>query len=108
MASPFPGMDPYLEAPSLWETVHHWILSALAEELGEAVPDRYWVAIEKRVYAAEPEDLVLVGRPDASVVGLPRGRGPTRGGTAVLAPVVEVSLPVPDQVREGYLEIRDP
>ena len=32
MPSPFPGMDPYLEAPSIWPDLHH----SLAAELGAA------------------------------------------------------------------------
>jgi hypothetical protein len=27
MPSPFPGMDPYLEAPELWPDVHHRLIS---------------------------------------------------------------------------------
>ena len=33
MPSPFPGMDPYLEAPELWPDVHHELLSVLRELL---------------------------------------------------------------------------
>jgi len=28
MPSPFPGMDPYLEEPSGWPSVHHWLIAA--------------------------------------------------------------------------------
>ena len=68
MPSPFPGMDPYLEHPALWPTVHHWMISVLAEALGSVVPEHYWIAIEERAYRVNPEDLMLVGRPDASLV----------------------------------------
>jgi hypothetical protein len=40
MPSPFPGMDPYLEALATWGTVHHWIISAPAETLGTLLPSR--------------------------------------------------------------------
>src|SRR5262249_51390142 len=108
VASPFPGMDPYLEEPSIWETVHHWVISVLAEVLGDALPDRYWVAVEKRTYLADPEDLVLIGRPDASVVGVKPEEEPGRAAVATLPAAVAVTLPLPDRVRESYLEIRDP
>ena len=29
MASPFPGMDPYLERPTLWPDVHHELISEI-------------------------------------------------------------------------------
>jgi hypothetical protein len=107
MTSPFPGMDPYLENPSGWETVHHWIISVLAERLGQVLPEWYWVAIERRTYLPEPEDLMLVGRPDASVVGSGALRE-SRSGAATLVSCVEVAVPMPNVIREGYLEIRDP
>jgi hypothetical protein len=31
MRSPFPGMDPYLEHPSLWPDVHNRLIVAIAE-----------------------------------------------------------------------------
>jgi hypothetical protein len=108
MPSPFPGMDPYLVNPALWETVHHWLISGLAEQLSAVLPEPYWVAIEQRTYLAGPEDLALVGRPDASVVGTASPAPDAPGGVATLAPAVEVTLPIADRIREGYLEIRDP
>ncbi len=106
MPSPFPGMDPYLEHPARWESVHHWLIPALGELLGEAVPEHYRVAIERRVYLLDPDDLVLVGRPGSSVVGPAR---PTLGDGAIatLSPSVEVALPIPDDIRQGYLEVRE-
>jgi hypothetical protein len=33
MASPFPGMVPYLEEPSGWPSVHHWLICAIGGPL---------------------------------------------------------------------------
>ena len=44
MRSPFPGMDPYLEAPTRWPGVHHHLLSAIAETLGDALAPAFIVA----------------------------------------------------------------
>jgi len=33
MPSPFPGMDPYLEAPDLWPDVHARLIAQIAEQL---------------------------------------------------------------------------
>jgi hypothetical protein len=30
MASPFPGMDPYLENPELWSAIHSRLIVAMA------------------------------------------------------------------------------
>ena len=52
MASPFPGMDPYLDHPDLWSDVHHRLITVLADTIDytrDAVPplegeDAIWAA----------------------------------------------------------------
>ncbi|MBX9581566.1 MAG: DUF4058 family protein, partial [Gemmataceae bacterium] len=40
MPSPFPGMNPYLEHPAVWEDVHDRFLVYAAEALSaQALPD---------------------------------------------------------------------
>lgn len=39
--SPLPGMDPYLEYPSLWTDVHHRIINAIAEQLQTYLVPQY-------------------------------------------------------------------
>ena len=34
MPSPFPGMDPYLEHPQLWQEVHSRLIVAISDALG--------------------------------------------------------------------------
>ncbi|MEO1590921.1 MAG: DUF4058 family protein [Cyanobacteria bacterium J06632_22] len=49
MSSPFPGMDPYVEHPSLWQEFHSRLIVAIADDLGPQRRPKYRVAIEKRV-----------------------------------------------------------
>jgi hypothetical protein len=51
MVSPFPGMNPYLEAPALWSEVHSWMIVELARLLNAKIVPKYRAAVEKRVYA---------------------------------------------------------
>lgn len=116
MASPFPRMDPYLENPELWAEVHHRLIVALAELFGEiadnlapALRPKYRVAIEKRVYSTMGEDSLLIGIPDVAVLG--NSAAQQTQPTATL-PVrhkmpVQIALPMPEEVQEGYLEIRE-
>lgn len=39
--SPFPGMDPYIEACDRWEDFHCKLISEIEHALAQAVPDRY-------------------------------------------------------------------
>lgn len=107
MPTPFPGMDPYLEHPDLWPDVHHRLIVTLADYLVPRLRPRYYVSIEQRTYRAGLTGLTFIGRPDAAVVAesgpayfpAPAAdAGPTR--------TVTVELPVPDTVRETYLEVR--
>ena len=76
MTTPFPGMDPYLEHPALWEDVHTRLIVAIADALGPQVRPHYRVAVERRTYLAvfAPEEYELVGKPDVSHL-MPYGIG---------------------------------
>jgi hypothetical protein len=107
MASPFPGMNPYLEHPEFWSEVHHRLIVAMADAIVESLPFDYHVAIEKRTYWATPEDAVLVGIPDVTVFSQQATN--RQSATAVASPpeAITVNLPIPEEVKEGYLEIRE-
>ena len=52
MPTPFPGMDPYLERPGMWEEVHTRLIVAIADTLGPQVRPNYRVGVEQRTYLA--------------------------------------------------------
>src|SRR5205823_3049838 len=64
MPCPFPGMDPYLEHPTLWPGVHNGLLAALQLALAPQLRPRYYIALEERVYVTEPDQRAFIGRPD--------------------------------------------
>jgi hypothetical protein len=106
MESPFPGMDPYLEHPSLWPDVHNRLIAALADDLSERVAPRYYVGLERRTYLLKADDLVFVGRPDIAVA--------SASEVSVLVPqpttsvtVLEVEVPMQYEVSENFLEIHE-
>ena len=107
MRTPFPGMDPYLEHPGLWPDVHNALVVRLRDELAPRLRPRYFVALEQRTYLNEPEGLVFAGRPDTVVVS-PRLHEPQPQyrSEAATEGMVTVELPLPDELRETYLEVR--
>ncbi|ASC73591.1 hypothetical protein XM38_045620 [Halomicronema hongdechloris C2206] len=111
MPSPFPGMDPYLEAPNLWPEVHSRLIVGMADTLGPMLLPDYYVAIEQRTYLNTPTDNVLVGIPDVSVVAQrDRTTSPSTGSVATVSPSDHpqtVTIPLAEEVRERYLEIRE-
>lgn len=50
MRSPFLGMNPYLEHPELWSSVHSRLIVAIADALADTLSQDYRIEIEKRTY----------------------------------------------------------
>lgn len=112
MPSPFPGMDPYLERPGFWPGVHHWLIIEIGRFLSPQLRPKYRVAVEVRTYQTTGGSM-LVGLPDVAVQRVQassRSDQYDRQNVAVLsapAESVTVTLPMPEMVKEGYLEIRE-
>jgi len=104
MKPSFPGMNPYLEHPSLWREVHFWLIAQLAKSLNPVFVPKYRAAVEKRVYL----DSVLVGIADAAIFqSNPATKLNSVVTTEVLSKPVKVTLPQSEEITERYLEIRE-
>lgn len=113
MPSPFPGMDPYLEDPTLWPGVHHRLITYIANALQQQVRPRYHARIGERIYILHPPralypDVLLIRRP----VGEPAPVGVYTQVTerAVTTKEEEFETPIvltlpPVEHREPFIEI---
>jgi Protein of unknown function (DUF4058) len=109
MPSPFPGMDPFLEEPDWWPTVHHELISLLWTELNRRMPKGYVATIEERVFLVEPPQIRY---PDVQVVKRRRKREQSAGRMPAVAvldadPAVDIEFP-PAEFRETFVEIHVP
>lgn len=109
MASPFPGMNPYLEHPAIWQEFHSRLIVAIADDLGPRLRPKYRAAVEKRIYEDASNDLTFVGRPDTTVFRTSRDMERVTAGKSNLMSTepIRVEVPMPEEFRERYLEIRD-
>jgi hypothetical protein len=109
MPTPFPGMDPYLEQRGIWEQVHTSLIVAIQYHLTPLLRPKYRVAIEQRSYLTLlPPGDQLVGVPDALITAPDRSGSASVMVMAAIAAEPEVGvLPMAEEVRERYLEIRD-
>ena len=116
MPSPFPGMDPYLEA--YWDDVHHRLCTYAADALAELLPGGLVARTERRlVIAAEGESGGAGFSPDALVLteagGGDEGDGGGGATTAVLAPAgvtaarPHLVLANDEPVEQPYVNILD-
>ncbi|MCA9153814.1 MAG: DUF4058 family protein [Planctomycetales bacterium] len=107
MPSPFPGMDPFIEAGGFWPDFHAGFITYMREWLVEALPDDYDVRIDERINFIHVEDDRLQRfKPDLAVsVNETRlQRASVSPGAATLEPIV---LPetVEEEIREVYIQI---
>jgi hypothetical protein len=117
MKSPFPGMDPYIEAFQLWGDFHDSLIGEIQRALAAAVPQRYVVRLGQRSY------IVLVGSegkeshafiPDVRVVSPPSEKtgGGAAGGAALAEPPssaapVTMRPFIEEEYRENFVEVLD-
>ena len=110
MPTPFPGMDPYLERAGMWEEVHTRLIVAMADALGPHVRPKYRVGVEQRTYLAllTPDEYERVGKPDV-LVSASRRQEPLAQATATAVSITPriAQLPMPEEITERYLEVRD-
>ncbi len=115
MQSPFPGMDPYIEAFDLWEDFHDDLIAAIKGVIVDALPPGYVTRIRKRSYIAlveaqEKTEHVFV--PDVAVTAAaPRKGSPSpRTETATLATArpgepVDLRAFVEEEFVENFIDI---
>jgi hypothetical protein len=110
MPSPFPGMDPYLEAPAGWQEFHSRFINTISDFLVPQLRPRYAVHIERYVYLTALDAEAPHLRPDVSVAQTSPEAPRTEGAVATLTEIATAILvPLPDieEVRHYFLEIRE-
>jgi len=114
MPNPFPGMNPYLEQPEFWSDFHNQIIASLARELIPKLLPKYRVVTDEWIYRVTDAGAIAIGRPDVSI----QQRRPTATEGQSTAPArvrqapslaqpVKVTLLLPEELQQSYLEVRD-
>ncbi len=112
MPSPFPGMDPYLEKPSLWPDVHNELISEIRATLNRQLAPGYYAQVQERVYISAEDDpgrvelipdVAVSSQTPGSRVATPASGG---GGVDVAEPLVLQTL-IDEKIRQNYVEIID-
>lgn len=115
---PFPGMDPYLEAPDIWPDFHDRIATIISSMLNALLPERYYARLEKRAELGivMPSSVRKRIIPDVSVMRRQLQEAPVAYATAPVVvleyprqeatPAVEFRISS-DPILHRFVEIRD-
>jgi hypothetical protein len=113
MPSPFPGMDPFIEACGRWEDFHPKLIGEIERALAAVLPERYFVSLGERSY------VVLAGRegkefksflPDVGIASSAGSRpNPPSSAVAEAVEVGAVSMEafIALEFRETFIEIHE-
>ena len=107
MPSPFPGMDPYLEAEGFWEDFHLNFNPRWRRALDDVLPFPYEASVTATTNLIEvtAEGRKLI-KPDVAVLRdrLSETKPWESGGIATIKPITR-SLPTYEEVKESWIEI---
>jgi hypothetical protein len=106
MPSPFPGMDPYLEAQPYWSTLHANLITAMQGELKKRVPPGYSVWSDVYIWLHEPDAKTRARRLEPDVF-LAQERGTSVTKTAELIAPATSLLPAIKRKGNRYLKIME-
>jgi hypothetical protein len=115
MKSPFPGMDPYIEACGLWEGFHSRLIHRIDDTLAQVLPHGYTIDTATRTYVVlletEGKKPHLM-KPDVAVTEAAHRTKPRqkKGGVAVAesptaAESVGMRAFIAEKVQETFIEI---
>jgi hypothetical protein len=110
--SPFPGMDPFIEAFGLWEDFHSHLIEEIARSLAETAPERYVVRTGERSYVVLAEtgqqearhpfkpDVTLSHKEDALGKSTALAEAPAEAAAVTMRAFIE------EPFRETFVEVR--
>jgi hypothetical protein len=108
--SPFPGMDPYLEAPYLWPDVHNRLINIFAEQLAPLIAPKYRTELETQLVIAKTNDDPIGAVPDITITSTDKGDDvyENNGDVAikVATPTMKIKIPEPAPTRVTSIYVR--
>ncbi len=103
-AAPFPGMNPYLEAPSLWPDVHLRLIAASCDAIQAQLPAAY-VAVITPYVIVETIEITPVRQAFVPDIGVLREDSPTSQPAAVAIAEPPLTVPVAMAIPTRYARI---
>src|SRR5438046_2556945 len=112
MKSPFPGMDPYIEARGLWGDFHDSLIGDMKRAWSAVLPEKYVARSRERSYIVLVESEQKAERhfePNVKVSSLRETKSPGKGGATPAAVAngapVSVRAFIEDDFVEKFIDI---
>src|SRR5262245_18769124 len=108
MPSPFPGMDPYLEAPEIWRGFHHLLADEIIAQLNALLSPRYYADVEVRtVLEAVGVATTKTVYPDAAILEtVPATSSNATAAAMPAAPIQRLAM-LPEAPRLRTVQVRE-
>ncbi len=111
MESPFPGMDPFLEAPNYWRSFHHHLPEELMTQLNQKLSARYFAEVEVYTPLEVQKELGIVDNvgiyPDAAVVEMRPQRQASMIAVAIPTAPIEREVLIAGEVKLRMVYVRE-
>ncbi|MDR3637296.1 MAG: DUF4058 family protein [Isosphaeraceae bacterium] len=111
MPSPFPGMDPYLEAQGRWPGFHNALITHCNEALNRDLPEGYVAQIDERIALVSFDEPISQRVPDVFIgreegaSHRPSSTPPLPGALGLIEPITIPLAKRTVEVRETWIEI---
>jgi hypothetical protein len=100
-------MDPFLEDPRGWESLHTRLIAVMSELLSPLVRPDFYVEVETTVYLVRPDDIARRQiKPDLYLVRHSPGEAPIAPAGVITVPTLVEPL-YPAELRQHYLDVRN-
>ncbi len=103
MPSPFPGMDPYLEAPWIWPSFHNSLADQIQMLLNEQLPTNYFAQLEARSEIGLRATKRILA-PDVAVIDTGRRMREPDSNVGGVAVVVQDEVATASAIRLEFIE----
>jgi hypothetical protein len=104
MSSPFPGMDPYLEQPTMWPDVHNSLIVAVRDAIQAQLSANY-VAVITPYVTLENIEITPARQAFVPDIGVLQDDQPASPPTAVAIAEPPLTLPAPMTIPTRYARI---
>ena len=107
MASPFPGMDPYLEDPAFWPDFHHRFIDDWCDAVANQLPASYEARLNESVNLVQMSPAVIkLIYPDVAVSRKRRPpRSRSQGSRTLLLEPITIPHEFLEEVRQSRIDI---